>query len=156
MWWLWFCVCTSELKFLFLYVYKWVSMCTSDPCVQVILFCVYKWAPCHPRNPSRLPKHLLMWNLSPEASGKFMALNFDEGHIFNSAPFQPVRSHVRTCLKAGRSWWFFSPGGRSWLWRALHLGRPWVPGIVFRPGVFDPVTTPGKRVLLGFPFNPRI
>ena len=21
-------------------------MCTSDPCVQVILFCVYKWSPC--------------------------------------------------------------------------------------------------------------
>ena len=48
MWWLWFCVCTSDLKFLFLYVYKWGSMCTSDPCVQVILFCVYKWSPCHP------------------------------------------------------------------------------------------------------------
>ena len=23
-------------------------MCTSDPCVQVILFCVYKWSPCLP------------------------------------------------------------------------------------------------------------
>ena len=50
MWWLWFCVCTSDLKFLFLYVYKWGSMCTSVPCVQVILFCVYKWSPCRQIN----------------------------------------------------------------------------------------------------------
>ena len=113
--------------------------------------------------PYKFPKKVPSWrHLPPNRDPLYSALR-----IQNSAKHQKKIAkkkqegsifwiHLFFCATGGYRRFFFKgppvdghlvwkcrPGGRSWLWRALHLGPPWIPGIAFRPAVF--VSSPPRE-----------
>ena len=73
-------------------------MCTSDPCVHVIFFCVYKWSPCHSNQPikqpiKQSPSQATNHPISYQATKH--AINQSTNESSNQSAIQPIKRPSR-------------------------------------------------------------